>query len=205
MSDGGLTVSPVYLGSQTDKQTMSDRSGRRQGERRRLVRFGGGFGVLLAGLVVLASGTANVAVRGIGALGIAPGTTREIGYAIGAVIPLVVLAGVSTTIDTETRYRRLVFVAIAVATGGIAVGLGTSAGVDDAVVTGLYGLGVAVATVTLFHGGLESIRSNRTPSARPSTGYERNRVADRSRPGDGSLPADGGDEDEDLEFPLDEE
>ena len=184
---------------------MSDRSGRAQIGWRRLARLGGGFGVLVAGVVVLASGSANVAVRSTQALGIAPSAAREIGYAIGAVIPLVVLVGVSTTVGTADRYRGIAFGGIAVAISGIAVGLGTAAGIGDPVVTGLYGLGVTVAVGMLFYGVLESIRTNRTPSPRPTAGYERNRTAGRSRAGDGSLPADGGDEDDDLAFPLDEE
>ena len=192
------------MGVEADEQTMSDRSGRAQGGWRRLARLGGGFGVLVAGLVVLASGSANVAVRGTQALGIAPDAAREIGYAIGAVIPLVVLVGVTTTVGTADRYRGLAFGGIAVAISGIAVGLGTPAGIGDPVVTGLYGLGVTVAVGTLFFGVLESTRSDRTPSVRPSPGYERNRAAGPSRAGDRSLPTDGGDED-DLAFPLDEE
>lgn len=184
---------------------MSDRSGRAQSGWRRLARLGGGFGVLVAGLVVLASGSANVAVRGTQALGIGPDVAREIGYAIGAVIPLVVLVGVTTTVGTADRYRRFAFGGISVAVSAIAVGLGTTAGIGDPVVTGLYGIGVTVAVGMLFLGGLESLRSDRPSSTRPTIEYERNRPAGRSRAGDGPLPADGGDEDDDLAFPLDEE
>lgn len=184
---------------------MSDRSGRARSGWRRLARLGGGFGVLVAGLVVLASGSANVAVRGTQALGIAPGAAREIGYAIGAAIPAVVLVGVSTTVDTEDRYRRVAFVGIGVAVSGLAVGLGTAARFGDPIVTGLYGLGIVVAVGSLVLGSLDSVRSDRTPSAGPTTGYERNPGAGRSRHGDGPLPADGGDEDDDMEFLLDDE
>jgi hypothetical protein len=184
---------------------MSDRSGRAPSQWRRLARLGGGFGVLVAGLVVLASGSANVAVRGTQALGITAGAAQEIGYAIGATIPLVVLVGLATTVETEDRYRRVAFAGIGVAVSGLAVGLGTAAGFGDTTVIGLYGLGLVGAVGSLFLGGLDSVRSDRTPSAGPITGYERNPGAGRSRHGDGSLPADGGDEDDDMEFLLDDE
>lgn len=178
---------------------MSDRSGGTDGDWRRVARLGGGFGVLVAGFVVLGVGSANVVTRAIETVGIANGMAREFGFATAAAIPPIVLVGVIASIETQSRYRRLAIVGIGLATIGIAVGVGTPSGIGDPLVTGIYGTGIAMAVATLFSGVLESASSNRSPSARPTTEYRREAPIDRT------LPADGGSEDDDLSFFLDDE
>ncbi|MFW5918728.1 MAG: hypothetical protein ACOCSF_00850 [Halanaeroarchaeum sp.] len=178
---------------------MRDRSGSTDGDWRRLARLGGGFGVLVAGFVVLVAGSANVATRAIETVGLANGAARALGFATAAAIPPIVLLGVLASVEAESRYRRLALVGIGLATFGIVLGIGTSAGIGDPLVTGIYGTGIAMAVATLFSGVLESATSNRSTSARPTTGYRTDTAVDRT------LPADGGTEDDDLEFFLDDE
>lgn len=164
----------------------------------RHARLGVALGTLLAGIVVFSSGAAKVGADALRATGVAPDFAVVVAGAVAAVLPLVVVAAVLVTIEAERPFQRIAFAGAIVAVGGIAVAAVTPAPFATPVVVGLYGLG-SLLLLSALVGGILAVSRSRSDLDRPMVEYTRTGSTDRV------LPSDGGEEDDDLEFPLDDE
>lgn len=180
---------------------MIDRWGTDASGWRRDARLGLAAGTLLAGVVAAATGAASVVTDAAGATGVAPGVAHEFGLAVGGLVPFVVLLGVVWSLDSQRRAVGGVLVGTSLGVGGIAVGLLTGATVGDPVVTGLYAGGLGLAVVAMASRVV-------TTTGAAATGTDHTSVASshtRTHGDDRALPSDGGRQDDDLSFPLDDE
>jgi hypothetical protein len=178
---------------------MSRRDSR---DRTWLLRAGSGVGVLLAGLLVLAVGGAGSLTELFRAVGTPASTAHPLAVAIAGLVPPVVLVVVTRSLTSADRARTRAGygagIAGATAVGSVFLGAGGQA-VATALLIG-YALGIAVAVVGLFEG----VSTDETGSTAGESVSWQATTRDRSPgPTAGVTPADGGSEDDDLDFPLD--
>ncbi|UWG49136.1 hypothetical protein HSRCO_2880 [Halanaeroarchaeum sp. HSR-CO] len=176
---------------------MTDGIGTRSGWRRR-ARLGVALGTLVAGVIVLASGAAKMGGEALSDAGFSAGMAIEVAAAGAAALPIVIFVAVLATVDADYRFQRFAVVGGTLTIGGIAVAVTSTTPLANPVSIGLYGGGVAVLLGALVGGVLDAFASG-TGSDRTNVDY-----VDR-RPTDHAMPSDGGEEDDDLEFLLDDE
>lgn len=165
----------------------------------RLARLGVALGTLVAGVVVFVSGAAKVGADALRATGVSPDFAFVVAGAGAAVLPLVVVGAVLVTVEADRRFWRIALGGGLLAVGGIGVAAVSPAPFTNPAVVGLYGLGSVLLLVALV-GGVLAVSQSRSGLDRPTVEYT------RTGPTDGALPSDGGEEeDDDLEFPLDDE
>lgn len=177
---------------------MTDRLGENDGWRRE-ARLGVAIATLLAGLVVLAAGAANVGADILQGIGLPSPAAIDVAATVAAAIPIAVVFLVLMSAGVEWRFLRIAGIGGVVSLGGIGVAVQSATPLVDPLAIGLYALGALVAVGALVGG----TAAESTPSVRdrPTPGFTRTRSSDRV------VPADGGDEeeDDDLTFPLDDE
>lgn len=176
---------------------MTDGIGNRSGWRRQ-AQLGVAIATLVAGIVVFASGAARIGADALREAGLSAGLAVEGAAAGAAALPVVIVVAVLATVDAEHRFQQFAIGGGVLVLGGITVAVTSTAPLTDPVAIGLYGGGVAILLGTLVAGVLDSSAS--------ATGRDRSNVVyvDR-RSIDHVMPSDGGEEDDDLEFPLDDE
>lgn len=173
----------------------------RGGDWRRLLTVGGGIAVLLAGLLALTAGGARVATSLLVGMGLPTAAAREIAIASVSTLPPVVLGGLVVLTRPRGPNRLVGLAGVAVALAGVAVGL--PLGFESAlpIVAVIYGTGIFFVLAVLVHG---FVAGDRVAEPDSTTGWTREVSAGSNRTG-GPMPADGGDEDDDLTFLLDDE
>ncbi|MGM0398548.1 MAG: hypothetical protein ACQEQY_06090 [Halobacteriota archaeon] len=176
---------------------MTDGIANRSGWRRR-ARLGAALGTLVAGVVVLASGAAKMGGDALRNGGLAGGMAVEVAAAGAAALPLVIIVAVLATVGAEHRFQRIAVVGGTLVIGGIAVAATSTSPLTNPVGIGLYGGGVAVLLGALV-GGVFDASASTTGSDRPNVEYVDRRTTDHA------MPSDGGEEDDDLAFLLDDE
>lgn len=166
-----------------------------RGSWRRPLRLAGGLAVLLAGVLVLAAGTAKVGTDLFVGVGMAHPAASNLAFGIAALVPPLVVALVLVSVSAPRRSQRLGAAAIATAAVGVGIGLEFESVLFDRAAAFLYAIGFLFALLALADTFVaDGTRSSSATSYRRETGA-RSRVT----------PADGGAEDEDLSFPLDDE
>lgn len=176
---------------------MNDGTGGRSGWGRH-ARLGVALGTLVAGIVVFTTGAAKVGADAVRTLGVAPDFAVVVAGGGAAVLPLVVVGAVLVTVEADRRFQRIALGGGTLALGGIGIAAVSPTSVVNPVVIGLYGLGSLLLLWSLV-GGVLAVTRSRSGSDRPTVEYT------RTGPTDAALPSDGGEEDDDLEFPLDDE
>lgn len=161
------------------------------------LRLAGALALLLAGVMVLAAGVANVGADVLVAAGLARTVAVDLALGLAAILPPVVLFGVIASVDAPTEYRRYALAGAIVATVGIGAGLLLDGAVANRGAAVLYALGFLLALVALAGSFLADESSGQT---RSTPGYTRSTGSV-----DRVTPADGGADDDDLSFPLDDE
>lgn len=179
---------------------MADLSAKTNDVLGRPLRLAIGLGLLLAGVMALAAGIANVGADAFVALGLGAEAARNAALGLGAVVPPLVLVGVLHTIDAPGRYQSFAAAGAGLTAVGIVVGLVGDAVVLDEAAVVVYALGILLALLALAG----SVVGPDASGARTSTpSFYRSTVGHGPR--DGVTPADGGEEDDDLTFPLDDD
>lgn len=159
------------------------------------LKLAGAMALLLAGSMALAAGAANVGTTALIRVGVVPAMADQVAVGLAALIPPLLLYGVLRSVGAPGRFHRYAALGISVAGAGIIVGILSPALVLDRIAAGLYSVGFLFGLVALTGAVLAEDASN---SANPS--FRRSTVRT-----DRVTPADGGADDEDLSFPLDEE
>lgn len=160
------------------------------------------MGVVLAALAVLTIGGARLGTEFLHGMGVPREGARQIALATMATIPPILLAGVVVLTTTDEKSRLLGLGGIVMALTGIAVGLPFGFPLVGPVVILFYGGGLllvlAVIGAGLLRDGTDSVDTTET---------ERVGVLDESigYVDTDSMPADGGADDSELTFLLDEE
>ena len=171
-------------------------------ERRRLYF---GAALLFVGAVVAAPGLARVLAGLLTAVGVAEGTAVTLGIAIAALAVPVVGAGLFRLVPSNRQARTagaagVVFAAVAVAAFVAGSPADGTLGAVPPVVIATYLAGVLLALGSpVVAAGLAG---GETRSRRPSTTFVRERRTVSPR---GQVPADGGEEDQELAFLLDQD
>lgn len=173
-------------------------------DRKRLLLLGGALGVLLAGLVVLSAGAARLGTRVLVEFGIPAVAARQIAIAAASTVPPILLAGTLLTSQEHPRVRLVGLVGVAIALTGVAAGLPLNFQTGVWITGGVYGIGLLLVLASVLHGlvvGDDGSATGRT------TGWTRDSSATGSvrAPGSGPMPADGGEEDGELSFLLEDE
>lgn len=172
----------------------------RGGDVKRTLGMAGGVGALLAGLLALTAGGANVLTSILVETGVPSTPARQIAVATVSTLPPVVLGGLLVMTKPKGRGRLVGLAGVAVALTGVAVGL--PLGFESAlpIVAAVYGTGVFFVLAALVHGMATDEQPGRTDT-RP--GWQRTGSSTLYRSsGNQPMPADGGDEDDDLTFLL---
>ncbi|MFB6069685.1 MAG: hypothetical protein ABEJ76_01570 [Halanaeroarchaeum sp.] len=164
---------------------------------RRPLRLAFALALLLAGVMVLAAGVAIVGSDALTAVGVSPGVAPDVALAVAAVLPPVILYGVLRSVEAPASYRRYALAGTGTAASGVVLGLVARGLLLDRAAAFLYALGVLLTLVALA--GSFVADGPRPDRSRPS--YRR----EGARGGSGVTPADGGEEDDDLVFHLDDE
>lgn len=177
---------------------MTDRRRDRDGWGRPL-RLGLAIGTLLAGVVAFSSGAARIGAQALRSIGFAEGLAVQAAAVAAALVPLAVGIATMVVVGAERRHFRLGGVGVVLGVVGIAVGLGSADPLADPAVVALYLGGLVLIVGSLVRGVVTS--SSRPPShrTRHTPGFTRQDTSDHV------LPSDGGEEADDLEFPLDDE
>lgn len=169
-------------------------------ERRRLYF---GAALLFVGAVVAAPGLASVLAGALTAVGVTEGTAITLGIAVAALAVPLAGAGLLRLVPANRQARTagaagVVFAAVAVAGFIAAAPADGTLGSVPAIVIATYAAGVLLALGSpVVAAGLSA---GDTKPSRPSTPFVRERRS--VRPG-GRVPADGGEEDQELAFLLD--
>jgi hypothetical protein len=171
------------------------------GDWRRLLTLGGGIAILLAGLLALTVGGARVVTSLLVGMGLPTAAAREIAIASVSTIPPVILGGMVVLTKPRGTSRLVGLAGVAIALTGIAVGLPLGFEAALPLVALLYATGVFFVLAVLVH-GLVSEKGEAGTDA--TSGWSRE-VSAGSTGTRGAMPADGGDEDDDLTFLLDDE
>lgn len=172
------------------------------GSWRRYLRLAGALAALLAGLLVLTAGGANLVTGLLVEFGLPLVAARQIAIATVSTLPPVVLGG-TLVMTTGNRQARLVGLAgVAIALTGVAVGLPLGFASAAPIVALIYGIGIFLVIGSLLHGYL--IEDQQSSGA--TAGWRSDSIAGTARgSGSGAMPADGGEDDSDLTFLLEDE
>jgi len=165
-----------------------------RGSWRRPLRLAGGLAVLLAGVLVLAAGVAKVGTDLFVGVGMAHPAASNLAFGIAALIPPVVVLFVLVSVSAPVRSQRLSVAAIVAAAVGIGIGLEFEVALFDRAAAFLYAVGFLFALLALA----DTFVADRT-EPRAGSSYRRTTTGNRV------TPADGGADDDDLSFPLDDE
>ncbi|MFW6265234.1 MAG: hypothetical protein ACOC2A_00475 [Halanaeroarchaeum sp.] len=164
----------------------------------RQVHLGVALGTLVAGIVAFASGAAKVGADALHQAGLPAGVAVEVAAAGAALVPIGIVVAVLLTVDAEARFARYAVASAVAVVTGIAVALTSSSPLANPVAIGLYGGGLVVLLGVLV-GGVLDASASLTRRDRPRVEY-----VDRGST-DHVMPSDGGEEDDDIEFLLDDE
>ncbi|MFB6112844.1 MAG: hypothetical protein ABEJ58_01925 [Halodesulfurarchaeum sp.] len=161
-----------------------------------------GLAVLLAGLALLTIGVARVGSSVLVDIGVPPAGASQIAFVTAGTIPPVVLAVTLTTVTDVERTRLVGLAGVLLSLAGIAIGLPFRFATIAPVVGLVYAIGVFVVMFAIVTGVTGTERDSRDRDSR----WDRSGAVDMFRaPESNRIPADGGDEDSDLSFLLDEE
>lgn len=175
----------------------------RGGERRRLVVLAAGIGVLLAGLLAATAGAARLGTTLLAGTGLPTEAARQIAIATASTLPPIVLGGVLVMTQPKGRGRLMGLGGVAIALTGVAVGLPLGFGAAFPLVGFIYATGIFFVLASLL---VETVDAGGLPTAGPSSSLGRESGATFYRStGSQAMPADGGDEDDDLDFLLETE
>ncbi|MFB6267790.1 MAG: hypothetical protein ABEI31_09035 [Halodesulfurarchaeum sp.] len=176
----------------------------REGDWGRWLKLAGAMGLLLAGLAALTAGSARVATDFLVGLGVPLQAAQRIAIVTAATLPPIVLAGTLAYITHSSAVRLFGLGGVALALGAVAVGLPLGLDRVGTLVALLYGVGLFVVVAALVQGTIEDA----SPAGTGRTGTVSSSDLDMGSfgsPGPGTMPADGGAEDDDLTFLLDDD
>lgn len=160
------------------------------------LKLAGAMALLLAGSMALAAGAANLGTTALIRAGVVPAMADQVAVGLAALLPPLLLYGVLRTVGAPGRFHRYAALGISVAGAGIVVGILSPVLLLDRVAAVLYSVGFLFGLVALT--GAVLAVDDPSNSANPS--FRRSPVRT-----DRVTPADGGADEEDLSFPLDEE
>lgn len=177
---------------------------------RRLFRAGSAVALLLAGTTVLAVGGAGFLTDFLVRVGTPVGSAQSIAFGIGALVPPIVFIGATWTTSANRRGKQLAVGGGVLAGGTVVISLLTG-GVQPAPVAfdGLLGttlsFGYAIAIILVLGGLLDGITTSKSDRSggRVEQGWQSGTRRDPT--GSGPVPADGGSDDSELNFPLESE
>lgn len=172
----------------------------RGGDRRRLLVLAGGIGALLAGLLAVTAGAARLGTTLLAGTGLPTEAARQIAIATASTLPPIVLGGVLIMTQPEGRGRLMGLGGVAIALTGVAIGLPLGFDAAFTLVAFIYATGIFFVLASLL---VESVEGSGFPPAGTGAGMgpESGATFYRSS-GSHAMPADGGDEDDDLDFLL---
>lgn len=174
----------------------------RGSERRRLLVLAGGIGALLAGLLAVTAGAARLGTTLLAGTGLPTEAARQISIATVSTLPPIVLGGVLIMTQPQGRGRLVGLGGVAIALTGVAIGLPLGFEAALPVVGFIYATGIFFVLASLL---VESLGGSLpTGQAGPRMGRDAGASFYRSS-GSEVLPADGGNEDDDLDFLLETE
>ncbi len=175
----------------------------RGGDRRRLLILTGGIGALLAGLLAVTAGAARLGTTLLAGTGLPTEAARQISIATVSTLPPIVLGGVLVMTQPQGRARLMGLGGVAIALTGVAIGLPLGFEAALPLVGFIYVTGIFFVLASLL---VESVQDSGLPAGQRSTamGPDAGATFYRSS-GSEVLPADGGDEDDDLDFLLETE
>lgn len=159
------------------------------------LKLGLALATLVAGSIVVASGFANVGAGILQEFGLPSPVATQLGVALAAAIPPTIAVAVLATVGADPRYRGSAILGGGITLGGIGVAMTLS--FVHPVAIGLYAAGLLVIVASLVRGVLGVTEPDGVDRVTPQ--YSASRVDNRV------TPADGGEDDDDLEFPLDDE
>jgi hypothetical protein len=173
------------------------------GDWRRLLSLAGGVAALLAGLLVLTAGAARLGTTALESWGLPTAAARQIAIATVSTLPPVVLGGLLVMTKPEGTGRLVGLGGVALALTGVAIGLPLGFGSTLPLVALIYATGVFFVLASLLMGLVDG---DGLPGTSPEVGpgSDQGTAMYRST-GSEALPADGGSEDDDIEFLLDDE
>lgn len=175
----------------------------RGGDLKRTLGMAGGIGALLAGLLALTAGGANVLTSLLVETGVPSAPARQIAIATVSTLPPVVLGGLLVMTKPKGRGRLLGLGGVALALTGVAVGLPLGFESAFPIVAAVYGTGVFFVLAALVHGMVRDEHPGPTDTIH---GWQRTDASTLYRSsGSQAMPADGGDADDDLTFLLGDE
>lgn len=160
------------------------------------------MGVLIAALAILTIGGARLGTEFLRGMGVPGDGARQIAFATMATVPPIFLAGVVVLTTADEKSRLLGLAGIVMALTGIAIGLPFGFPLVGPIVV-LFYVGGLLLVLAVIGAGL--LRDG-TGSA-DTTETQRDAVLDESigYVDTDSMPADGGADDSELTFLLDEE
>ncbi|MFB6153497.1 MAG: hypothetical protein ABEJ27_04520 [Halodesulfurarchaeum sp.] len=176
----------------------------RDGDWRGWLKLSGALAFLLAGLAVMTAGSAKVATDFLVGLGVPRQAAQRIAIVSAATLPPIALAGTLAYITRSPTFRLLGLGGVALALGGVAVALPLGLERVGLPVGVIYGLGLFLVVVALVQGTLEDTRPTET-HASAAVGERGSGIGSIGSPGPGTMPADGGAEEDQLTFLLDED
>ena len=175
----------------------------RGGDRRRLLVLAGGIGALLAGLLAVTAGAARLGTTLLAGTGLPTEAARQISIATVSTLPPIVLGGVLVMTQPQGRGRLMGLGGVAIALTGVAIGLPLGFEAALPLVGFIYATGIFFVLASLL---VESVQGSGLPSGPRGTGMGRDAGASFYRSsGSDVMPADGGNEDDDLDFLLETE
>lgn len=168
----------------------------------RLLAVLGAVGTVLAGVALITIGGAKLGTALLVDLGLPREGARQVAFASVGTVPPVVFAGALAVATSAGRNRLVGLAGVVAALVGIAVALPFGFDTVAPVVALVYGGGLFVAMSAL----VESLLGRGVDTDGRSNARERTATVDMFRsPDTENLPADGGGDDDDLTFLLDDE
>lgn len=175
----------------------------RGGDRRRLLILAVGIGALLAGLLAVTAGAARLGTTLLASTGLPTEAARQISIATVSTLPPIVLGGVLVMTQPKGRGRLMGLGGVAIALTGVAIGLPLGFEAALPLVGFVYVTGIFFVLASLL---VESVQESGLAAGQRSTGMGPDAGATFYRSsGSEVMPADGGDEDDDLDFLLETE
>lgn len=163
-----------------------------------LTRVGLPLTLVFAGVLTLAAGTARVLAEALVGAGVEPSTAVVVAVSGAGVVPLLIVGGLLLSHDPSRSTRRLTASGLTLmGTAVVAHAVTAPTGPGAAVVAVWYLFGLVVALT-----GVGQAAQGTVPIARDS-GVPLSVLAQSSDRGVEDYPTDGGENDEDLNFPLD--
>jgi hypothetical protein len=154
------------------------------------------LGLVLVGAATLAAGASGVLDAALVSAGVPVGIAGRTALATALCLPPLLFAGVLRTLEPTPDHRRLAGGAGGLALAGVVGVIAFGAGPFT---VALYALGVAGLFASVGWAAVDS------PDAADAVVGEREPATTPRRDPPGRVPADGGTEDDELRFPLDDE